>query len=190
MKQICVFNDSTEEYLKLYYRILNTMIFSMTRAKLTNSISHNFIVQMIPHHKAAIEMSENILKYTSNPTLKTIASRIISEQTKSIENMLQVKESCSALTNSQQDLHLYQRNTNKILQTMFSHMKNARATNNISCDFMWEMIPHHQGAVEMSTNTLMFDICPELSPILHAIIQSQKEGIQQMRRLLKEIGCR
>ncbi len=189
MKQLCVFNNSTEEYLKEYYRILNTMIFGMTQAKLTNSISHNFIDQMIPHHKAAIEMSENILKYTANPTLREIASNIITEQTKSINNMLQIKQECSALTNTQQDLHQYQRNTNKILQTMFSHMKNARATNNISCNFMREMIPHHRGAVEMSTNALMFDICSELVPILQAIIKLQKEGIRQMQQLSKEIRC-
>ncbi len=49
----------------------------MSNAKLTNSISHNFIVQMIPHHEAAIEMSENILKYTSNDSLQNIASNKI-----------------------------------------------------------------------------------------------------------------
>lgn len=41
------------------------MIQGMTDDELDESISHNFIVQMIPHHKAAIEMSQNLLQYTN-----------------------------------------------------------------------------------------------------------------------------
>lgn len=41
----------------------------MTGVCLTDSISGNFIMQMIPHHTAAIEMSANILKYTTDPQL-------------------------------------------------------------------------------------------------------------------------
>lgn len=55
------FSDVTKQYLCCFYEILDNMIEEMTNAKLTNSISHNFIVQMIPHHQAAIKMSQNIL---------------------------------------------------------------------------------------------------------------------------------
>ena len=68
-------------------------------------------------------------------------------------------------------------------------MSNARDTNRINCDFMWEMIPHHRGAVEMSKNALQFDICPQLKPILDAIITSQQKGIREMQHLLKCLGC-
>lgn len=54
------------------------MIQGMTEAELTGSISDNFIVQMIPHHRAAIEMSGNILKYTTSIPLQEIALGIIS----------------------------------------------------------------------------------------------------------------
>lgn len=70
------------------------MIEEMTSAKLTNSISHNFIVQMIPHHQAAIKMSQNILKYTTLLPLQNIAKNIISEQTKSIEAMKEILGVC------------------------------------------------------------------------------------------------
>ena len=46
------FSDVTKQYLCCFYEILDNMIEEMTSAKLTNSISHNFIVQMIPHHQA------------------------------------------------------------------------------------------------------------------------------------------
>ena len=59
------FSDTTKRYLCRFYEILDKMIQGMTGAELTNSISHNFIVQMIPHHRAAIEMSKNLLLYTN-----------------------------------------------------------------------------------------------------------------------------
>ena len=55
-------SEETCQYLADYRNIVQNMIMEMTSAELDCSISHNFISQMIPHHKAAIEMSENILK--------------------------------------------------------------------------------------------------------------------------------
>ena len=58
------FSNVTKSYLCCFYGILEEMIENMTGAALTDSLSHNFIVQMIPHHRAAIEMSHNLLQYT------------------------------------------------------------------------------------------------------------------------------
>ena len=52
------------------------------------------------------------------------------------------------------------------------------------------MIPHHMGAVEMASTTLQFDICPELVPILQAIITSQEKGIAQMEAIASSLHCR
>lgn len=181
------FSHVTKNYLCRFYEILDEMIAGMTEAELTDSLSHNFIVQMIPHHRAAIKMSRNILQYTTCVSLQKIALNIIEEQTKSIENMQEVLCRCSELQNSQQDICLYTVRFDQITQTMFRDMRNACATNNINQNFMREMIPHHRGAVQMSENALQYEICPELIPILQAIITSQKEGICKMEHLLKNI---
>ncbi len=178
-------NRTTKTYLATFYCILEEMVHGMRCVPLTDSISHNFIVQMIPHHRAAIQMSQNLLKYTTCKPLAEIASGIITEQTKSIENMLSVESCCNSCTNTKQALWMYQDKMDRIMQTMFSQMRHARATDQIDCDFMWEMIPHHEGAVKMSETTLCTAICPELKPILEAIITSQKKGIAQMQELLK-----
>lgn len=182
-------SNVTKDYLARFECILNEMIQGMTSAELSGSISYNFMVQMIPHHRAAIEMSRNILRFTTNIPLQEIALQIIKEQTKSIENMQAILCSCSTLENSRQDLCRYQCRMNQIMQTMFLKMQNARVSNEVNCSFMWEMIPHHQGAVAMSETTLQFCICPELRPILEAIISSQKRGIEQMEKLLKCLRC-
>lgn len=189
MNSECKLSNMTMTYLKDFNCILEKMIAGMTDAVLSESISHNFIVQMIPHHEAAIEMSENILKYTENPPLIQIAQGIIEEQTKSIGDMRRILYSCSELKDSESDVCRYQTKINEIMEVMFFRMENARATNSLNCNFMWEMIPHHRGAVEMSETTLKYCICEELKPILEAIISSQKKGIARMQKLLCCLGC-
>lgn len=188
-KYNCTLSNVTKDYLDAYYRILDEMIRGMTEAELNDSISHNFIVQMIPHHQAAIEMSRNILKYTTCVPLQEIAEGIVTEQTKSIENMEAILCTCGEKLNAQ-SVSRYQHRVGRIMNTMFERMGSACETNNIDADFMREMIPHHEGAVEMSENALSYDICPELKPILEAIITSQKRGIRQMRALLDNMGCK
>ncbi len=174
----------TRKYVTCFHQILDRMIFGMTTAKLTNSISHNFIVQMIPHHRAAIEMSRNLLCYTTYIPLQEIALNIIREQTKSIHNMQQVLRCCSQIRNTREEVRCYQNHIHEITDTMFSNMKNACTVNDINASFMHEMIPHHKGAIQMSRTTLDFPICSELVPILEAIITSQEKGVCQMEELL------
>lgn len=189
MNRQCKLSIVTKDYLTEFHCILDDMIHGMKSAQLSDSISLNFIAQMIPHHQAAIRMSQNLLKYTTYIPLQDIALGIISEQTKSIEDMRKAECACKRPANSEQDLRLYQRRTDLIMEDMFARMKRACSDNNINGNFMREMIPHHQGAVEMSENTLQYDICPELVPILEAIITSQKRGIRQMQQLLRCISA-
>lgn len=128
------------------------------------------------------------MQYTTFVPLQRIAQNIVNEQTKSIEDMQSVLTHCAQLSNSQQDLCLYERRFRQITQSMFSQMRNACSDNNINANFMREMIPHHQGAIRMSKNVLRFPICSELDPILQAIITSQEKGVQEMQHLLRCIS--
>lgn len=190
MHNSCRLSNVAKDYLSTFHCIWEEMIHKMTAAELSDSISYNFIVQMIPHHQAAIEMSRNLLQYTTNVPLQDIASQIITEQTKSIENMQEIQCTCHMTENTNQELCLYQRRIDQIMQNMFSRMGNAPGTNQLNADFIREMIPHHQGAIEMSKTTLQYDICPQLKPILDAIIVSQERGVAQMSQLLKNMGCK
>lgn len=183
------FSHNTNEYLDAYACILKEMICGMTNAELSDSISHNFIVQMIPHHKAAIQMSRNVLKYTTNCDIECIASDIIMKQTQSIRDMEKVLPCCSKKSNPRNDLCIWQKQVERIFQTMFHRMQTAQSCNSIDCNFLWEMIPHHEGAVAFSEATLKCSICPELTPILQAVITSQKQGICQMNELLQCLSC-
>lgn len=185
MNRSCRFSDNTKRYLEKFYCILDEMITGMTGVEMTESISYDFIAQMIPHHQAAIEMSENLLLYTTYLPLQDIAENIIKEQTVSIEQMQAVLSCCSQMCNTEQDQWLYGRRVGQIMENMFTRMGDACASNCINANFMREMIPHHQGAIQMSENALHYEICPELVPILQAIIGSQRQGVREMERLLR-----
>lgn len=179
-------SDVTKRYLIRFYDILDEMVDNMTCAELNDSVSHNFIVQMIPHHQAAIQMSENILQYTTNLPLQTIAQNIIATQTQSIADMEKALDPCATCyCNEETELYLYQRRFQQISQIMFAEMKAAPAVNDVNQNFIREMIPHHIGAIRLAENALCFNICPQLKPILQSIIATQTVGIQEMEALLR-----
>lgn len=182
-------SNAVKAYLCRFYEILDAMIAGMTRAQLTDSISHNFIVQMIPHHRAAIEMSEGLLEYSKFTPLRRIAQGIVTEQTKSIADMEAALEGCAQVVNTGQALCQYQACFDRVIRVMFAQMRGACVGGDINADFMRQMIPHHEGAIRMSKNALKYPICPELQPILEAIITSQEKGVAEMKALLACMGC-
>ena len=52
-------------YLYRFDQILDEMAEKMLNPNIVNNITLNFIECMIPHHQAAIYMSENLLRYTA-----------------------------------------------------------------------------------------------------------------------------
>lgn len=177
-------SDVTQLYLSEYQKILDAMIDRMSSVEPTYSISHNFILQMIPHHMAAIYMSENLLKYTTSIPLQNVAKNIIAEQTKGISDMEKILIGCGEKENTERQVREYQAAFSDIAEKMFYDMENAQQYNDINIDFILEMIPHHDGAIRMSRNALNFPLCEELVPILNEIIATQTQGIRTMRRLL------
>lgn len=59
----------------------------MDGMKLTGSQDHDFIMMMIPHHEAAITMSQIELKYGTDPRVKKVAQGVIDGQTKDVKDM-------------------------------------------------------------------------------------------------------
>lgn len=190
MNSTCLLSTNAEKYLTDYRSILSDMIVGMESAALTNSISGNFISQMLPHHRAAIEMSRNLLRYTTDLALERIARNIISTQTASIAALERVRRTCTRTLNSQSSVRLYNSRVSSVISAMFAGMESAPAVNSIDCDFIREMIPHHEGAIRMSRTALSFSLYPGLIPILNSIITDQSRGVRELRELAVELNCR
>lgn len=189
MKNTCLLSQDAKTYLCCFYQTLDGMVQGMTTASLDQSISHNFVVQMIPHHRAAVQMSNNILRFTENKAIRRLAQRLVEERGRGMEQMEAVLPACGQLTNARADLRLYQRRMDLICRDMYVKMGAAPENNRLATIFLREMIPLHQGAARMAETALKYDVCTELVPILRAIAARQRQDAAQMRALLGRMDC-
>ncbi len=178
---------NAQNYLERFDQILDEMANKMLSFKMTNNITINFIGCMIPHHQAAIYMCENLLKYTTYQPLQQIAKNIIITQTRGIEQMKEIARTTPQFFNSRYDVEDYIRRYQSITENMISKMKNSPRTYNINWNFVNEMIPHHEGAVEMCENLLQYYIDCRLKNVANSIIKEQSEGIKQLEAIRNSI---
>ncbi len=73
-------------------RIISEMICEMKSACTGNDIDANFMREMIPHHRGAVRMSENALRFCLCPELVPLLKSIIQSQKKGICQMEQLLE--------------------------------------------------------------------------------------------------
>ena len=186
MIKVIKLSDVAKDYIQRFFEILEEMKTAMESVVPPNSISQNFINRMIPHHRGAIEMSENILKYTTNPEIEDLAKAIITDQTRHIEEFEQLKPLCEQ-ENSERDLNLYERGYKLAFDKMINGMYNSQTGNNLNVDFLTEMIPHHEGAIEMAQNLLKFEVCEPLRSKCEELIMTQKTQLDEMQSLLRKL---
>lgn len=182
--------QNVRNYLKRFDEILDEMENKMLSARLTNNITTTFIECMIPHHEAAIYMCENLLKYRTYPPLQKIAEDIIATQTRGIEQMKHIYMTAPFFPNTRQNVEKYITTYLSITKNMINKMRNSPRTRSINLNFVNEMIPHHEGAVEMCNNLLQYNIDPRLKKVAEDIIREQSKGIKQLEEVRRNLQRR
>lgn len=86
-EQKVVDKEKEAEYLLKYEKIVEEMMQGMASAQCSENVDKAFLLQMIPHHKGAIAMAENILQYTQNIQVQEMAKKIVEKQTREIKQM-------------------------------------------------------------------------------------------------------
>ena len=81
----------------------------------------------------------------------------------------------------------YMENYKSIMHVMQEEMSKAPKTGDPSLDFLYEMIPHHEGAVSISENYLDHGNNEDIRRIATTIIQQQLSDIKQMKALLNQL---
>ncbi len=189
MKNTCLLSQDAKTYLCCFYQTLDGMVQGMTAAGLTQSISHNFAVQMIPHHRAAVKMSSNVLRFTDNKPVRRLAQRMAEDCAQGIKQLEAVLPACAQLSNAWMDLRLYQRRMDLICRDMYTKMGVSPENNRLAAVFLRQMLPHCQGAARMADTALKYDVATELVPLLRAIAARQRRDTAQMRALLGRMDC-
>ncbi len=178
------------EYLMRFDQILNTMERRMLSGSSTSNITKDFIKAMIPHHEAAILMCQNLLKYPVSPTLTEIAQNIIKTQTREIETMRIINRTSSSDQNDSQTALTYYNTYLSITRRMIMRMMESARSIDITLDFVTEMIPHHEGAILMCKNVLMYPINPKLRQLAKEIIEQQSRGVKQLLEIRNQLILR
>ena len=172
-------------YLNRFNKILDEMCTKMLSAKPNNSITLYFIECMIPHHQAAIYMCNSLLEYTTYQPLQKIARDIIEMQTRGIEEMQEIAKTTMGYFNTKREMDCYVEKYLAITKNMICRMKNSPRCVNINLNFVGEMIPHHEGAIEMCNNLLQYCIDPRLKQVAETIIKEQSEGVKELISIRK-----
>lgn len=180
--------SQVKNYLIRFDQILDQMATKMLSTQnITNNITLNFIICMIPHHQAAIYMCQNLLQYTTFEPLQNIAQGIIQTQTKGIQQMREIAQTTSGYESSLLDIKTYMQRYLEITNHMLNRMKNSQRIMDINLDFVSEMIPHHEGAIAMCHNLLKYRIDPRLATVANSIIQEQSRGVMELKEIRKEL---
>ena len=170
-------------YLARFNEILYNMSNQMLIMQTTNNITIDFIRCMIPHHMAAIYMCENLLRYTNYFPLVNVANNIIEVQKNEVKIMQQISQTTILYINPVRSVNNYFKKYFKITQNMINQMKNSKVVTNINLDFIYEMIPHHEGAIKMCQNVLKYQIDSRLRMLANTIISQQTENIRVLRNI-------
>ncbi len=186
---VCESNPcASEPYYVEFTKIFDTMKKEMLAPRPTGNVTLDFLAEMIPHHEAAISMSKNILKYTKNPEIISIANTAIKEQTAGVQQMKELqkflKENPPAPDAKEAE---YLKNFSEIYDTMVTKMAAAKPTCNVDIDFLSEMIPHHDGALAMSKNVLNYTKNETLKSIATNIINTQTPQAKKLQELLAQL---
>lgn len=130
-----------------------------------------FYSMMIPHHQAAVGMSEKILESTQDPEVEKWAKSIIEAQSKEIDFMQKALENVGGL---RENLYL----------SMEADMAEMLSKTQTDKDFVELMIPHHESAIKMAELVKDRTKTPEILALAHSILTTQQEEIDEFRTWL------
>ena len=189
MANTFLLSDEAKRYLCCYYQILDGMIQGVSAARLTQSISHNYIVQLLPQHRSAVRLCRNLLEASNNGRLRRLAQRVAAREAETVEAMEAELANAGQLTSPQMDLRLFQRRADLIFREMYAQMGAVPEDGQVDVMFLRQMIPLRQGGVRAARTALRYEVSAGLAPLLRSTIDAYSREVGQMRALLNQRGC-
>jgi len=145
-----------------------------------------YMSMMIDHHKGAVEMAQAILKVSKDARIRKAAQEIIAVQNKEIAQLTGWLRSWYGVAPSQRYMAMMRADMKPMMDTSLMGMK-PRHGSSPDRAFLEGMIPHHQGAVDMSKLCLQKAARAELKRFCQGVIAVQSREIEQYRQWLKSL---
>ncbi len=148
----------------------NDTMAEMNHAAITSE--EQFIAEMIPHHKEAVNTAKIIVAKWENSTLKKIAQAIVDGQSSEI-TMLQGWLTSRYPSSSYKPTY---QNMMRPLDKVSWH--------DLEDQFMDDMIKHHEWAIKMAEQVLEISQKPEIVKFANDVINTQSSEIIEFQKLL------
>jgi uncharacterized protein (DUF305 family) len=148
-----------------------------------NPTDRAFIAVMVPHHASALEMAAIAKTEATSSFVRKLAASITRSQAAEIAQMNGID---AGLKKSGVSVGNLQMNNHEMGMSMTA--EELRGAKPFDKKFIEMMIPHHQGAVEMSKVELSDGKYPELKALAQRIITTQAKEIAAMRDHLGQGG--
>lgn len=181
--------DDLSRYLTEQDSIMMNMMDDMMIREKSGSASIDFLKGMIPHHEAAIRMSESYLNYNGEVSdLQTLAKDIITAQKEELAQMndlVKQYEEEGKKDQEKEDAYLA-KYSEMFSDDSMSHHINPSGVDNIDQAFAEGMIMHHQMAVDMAKDILEYTDHKEVRELAQNIIDVQEKEIEQMQKLVQK----
>ena len=148
---------------------------------MSQNIDQHFIVQMIPHHEGAIEMSKVALERSKRPEVLSLAKGIIEAQQKEIDDMSAWYQTWFGTAPPEGGMGMMH------MGGMEGDMAKLTEVSDSEFDreFLEQMIPHHEMAIMMVQMLKASTERSEMKTLADNISTSQAREIDMMRGWLK-----
>lgn len=143
-----------------------------------------FIVEMTPHHEAAVEMAEIATRKAEHSETKELARAIIAAQNREIDELAAIHTDLFGIPVSQGEhgslgMEAHEMGMDGDVMMLASEEPFDRA-------FIDMMIPHHQGAIRMARVELESGEDDRLMDLSEAIVDAQSREIEEMNAWREE----
>ena len=160
--------------------LMHSNMAAMMKEPSQGSADRDFARLMQIHHQGAIDMAQRLLQGGSDPALKAMAQKMISDQKK---EQAELEKFMGNAPSTQSDSSFY-RKTMTDMRTMKMDMTPGGTEDQ---QFARMMIPHHQGAVQMAQTYLQSGAAnPELRAMAQKMITEQQKEIAELQAWLKK----
>lgn len=141
-----------------------------------------YLDTMTHHHQSAIDMASLAQDRASSAEIKAFAQKIISAQSEEIKQFKSWRESWYVDKPNATTMQMH--GMKHSMQHM--DMDKLKSASGAAFDrlFLGMMIPHHQGAIEMSRPALKKASHPEVREAARKIIEDQQKEITRMQQWL------
>lgn len=139
----------------------------------------HFIENMVPHHQAAVDMSNIALKRAEHSEVKYLAKNIKRSQSKEISEMRYWYKKWYGKDVPRSSM------MNKAMKKMVN-LNRLESAKPFDKEFIRQMVPHHQMAVMMARMALKNGKHPEIRRLSRSIIKSQSVEITEMKYWYKK----